>query len=168
MGKSLFIVRHAQADWVNQNSDFDRPLTNSGLRDAKRVANLFRSCCSTPKIWLTSSAARTRSTARLFADILQVGTEYIQSRDNLYLGSVSAHLQAINEFNDQFSSAIIFGHNPGVSELIAYLCDTRYVDMETGTLAEVEFPDADIWAEISGGSGSPKRFLYPNQEYAKW
>jgi phosphohistidine phosphatase len=39
--KTLFLVRHAKSDWPANVSDFDRPLSERGHRDAPKMAEFF-------------------------------------------------------------------------------------------------------------------------------
>ena len=41
--KTLFLVRHAKSDWPANVSDFDRPLSERGHRDAPKMAEFLKS-----------------------------------------------------------------------------------------------------------------------------
>ena len=36
--KTLLLIRHAKSDWPENMKDFDRPLAEKGLIDAKKIA----------------------------------------------------------------------------------------------------------------------------------
>lgn len=161
MAKTLYLVRHAQATWQPESADYDRELTAAGKSDAKWVSQKAQEKKIYPEIWLSSSAARTKQTLEIFQETLELHNPAAKFKKELYLAPVKSYLNEIEKFDDTFNSAIIFGHNPGIQELIEHLSNVFIVDVTTSTLYEIEFPEADSWVEISGGTGEIKQVITP-------
>ncbi|NTW10984.1 MAG: hypothetical protein HGA26_06465 [Chlorobiaceae bacterium] len=64
--KTLYIVRHAKAGWENGvTKDFDRTLSDRGLRTAPVMANLLKERKVVPDLVISSPAKRALTTAKL-------------------------------------------------------------------------------------------------------
>lgn len=164
MAKELLIIRHAKSDWSFQVSDFDRPLNERGFRDAPDMARrLLASSGSSevPQLLVSSPAKRALTTAQIFAEILQSPSRQIQIVPEIYEASVDELLTIINGLDNQHERVALFGHNPGVSNLVNHLTDSDdAIPLPTCAIASVRF-DIDDWAEISGGTGVLQGLQYP-------
>src|SRR5690606_28168992 len=99
---------------------------------------------------ISSTATRAIRTAEIFASAL--GHEEVQQEDALYLASVPTLMTLIEGLPDQNSSAMLFGHNPGLSELAAHLCNNGIGDLPTCTIVRIDLESAH-WAEVASGTG---------------
>ena len=64
--KTIYLVRHAQALPEKEGmQDIDRPLSEIGIKDAKRVAKRLGKNRQIPEMMITSSAQRAIQTATL-------------------------------------------------------------------------------------------------------
>jgi phosphohistidine phosphatase len=69
----LCFLRHGEADWPNWNKpDDDRPLTEGGRREMKRVAKFLDRLKFIPDAILSSPLPRASQTAEIVADRLKV------------------------------------------------------------------------------------------------
>ena len=67
--KSIIIIRHADASYdTNVPTDFDRPLTNQGLLDAKVMGKALADKKPNINLILSSSANRAITTAKIIAE----------------------------------------------------------------------------------------------------
>lgn len=88
--------------------------------------------------------------------------EEIDKRKILYNAGVPEILKVINELGNSSQSAIILGHNPGLSEMLNYLSGTMQSPMSPCTVAKIVFAEADSWKEISIGGGTVDFILAPH------
>jgi len=156
--KTLYINRHAKSSWSDGNlRDFDRPLNNRGKRDAPFMAQVFFEKESRADLILSSPAKRAVSTAKFFAE--KLNSAHIELHENIYEASVQDLSSIVNEIEDKYSSAIMFGHNPGFSYLVQHFTDD-FISMPTCAIAKIEF-DIDSWKETSKSLGRLVYLDYP-------
>lgn len=144
--KTLFLMRHAKSSWKDETlSDHDRPLNKRGRKDAPRMGQLFLEQGFRPEVWLSSTALRARTTAEILADTTGFEGE-IELRPDLYHAQPEDYIAAIREVDDTMDSVIVFGHNPGLEELLAGLIG-REETLPTAALAQVELP-IEHWKDL--------------------
>jgi len=120
--KILTIVRHAKSSWKDTSlSDRDRPLNRRGERDAPVMGKRTHEHGIRPSQIIASPAARAWTTARIFATELGYPVEFLQREPDLYLASLDRILDVIVAQDDGFSSLMLFGHNPGMTDLVNFL-----------------------------------------------
>lgn len=159
--KQLFIIRHAKSDWGDFNlKDFDRPLNARGHRNAPEMVARFVAKDLKPEIIISSPALRALTTAKYFASGWELEANRLTTNASIYDANTKTLLRVINEFEDQFQNIAVFGHNPGLTDLVNYLTDEYIANMPTCSVVVIEFP-FDEWKLISGDTGSLKLFDYP-------
>jgi len=148
--KRLFLLRHAKSSWDDPDmADRDRPLNARGLRDAPRMAAYMASHGYAPDIALCSPSVRTRET--LDALIPAVGEFPISYPEALYLAPPDTIRALIADLDDNYSAALVVGHNPGMGTLAAQITDFEELEdarqvnkFPTAALAVYE-TDAETW-----------------------
>lgn len=161
MAKQLIIVRHAKADWGDFDlKDFDRPLSPKGHTDAPKMGNRLVAHNIKPNMIVSSPALRAFTTAKYFASGWQMDTEQLTTNALIYEASVQTLLSIINGFDDRFDKIALFGHNPGLTDLLNYLTNEYIANLPPCGVALIEFP-FDKWELISGNTGSLVLFDYP-------
>ena len=141
-------------------SDFERPLNERGLHDAPIMAKRFAERKEPVDRLISSPANRAITTARIFASTL--GEMPIQEIQELYLADVRTLMSHIVKLPDTSQHAMLFGHNPGLSELVEHLTHAGPGDLPTCAVVRIDF-SAESWHEVAGGTGtltwwdSPKR-----------
>jgi phosphohistidine phosphatase len=126
--KTLTIVRHAKSDWGNDNlEDIHRPLSESGYTDAKVLSKQLLKKMETPDYWLTSPAIRAYSTALVFSNAFKHDAEKIVIKKKVYEANIKTLKQIINQIPDNVKNAILFGHNPGLTNFFNEISDS-YAD----------------------------------------
>lgn len=157
--KKLLLIRHAKAG-SHDMSDFDRPLTERGMRDAAFIADKLKKAELIPRYILTSPALRTRTTADVFAKALNISN--IVENKKIYEADTHKLLKAINSLPDEHSFVALVGHNPGISQLL-YELTGEVRDMPTCAVALIGF-DFDEWEMVHTDTGnlawydSPKNY----------
>lgn len=159
--KRLHIIRHAKAAKAEaRGEDFDRPLAPRGEEDAAEMGRrLFRGNVH-PDAIVASPAARTLATARLIARELDFPWDEIRTAKSAYLADVGALLELVRGLGDSVESALLVGHNPGVSELAHALVRAFDQDLPTGAVVTIDLP-ADTWAGVRRAGGSLRSYDFP-------
>lgn len=155
------IVRHAKSDWDDHNlSDFDRTLSHRGEKDAPEMAKRLLKKDIIPEYIVSSPALRAKTTAKIFAKTLDLAKpEYNES---IYEADYSTLLSVVNGLPDDYDFVAIFGHNPGLSQLLYGLTHKMH-DMQTCAVAVISF-DFDSWKMVSGDTGTLKYYDYPKKD----
>ncbi|MEL7310423.1 MAG: histidine phosphatase family protein [Pseudomonadota bacterium] len=146
--KTLTLLRHAKSSWDNPElPDHDRPLNARGERDAPEMGRRLRERGIRPSGLVTSSAMRTRHTARHVAQSLGFPIEFIQVEKALYHARPEQILKVLAEQDPQFHHLLLVGHNPGISELAERLSDGLVTNMPTAAMLTVS-AELTAWDEL--------------------
>lgn len=146
MSKSLYLMRHAKAEHTSGLRDFDRALTDEGMRDTRSQAiHIFKD--NLPDKFVVSAAVRTVQTVQFLQEALRFDDDRIQYDETLYLASSREMFNVITHLDDLWKSVCIVGHNPTISYMAEYLCGEEIGDMTTSGVVKVNFDGS--WANIS-------------------
>jgi len=160
--KMLYIVRHAKSSWKDMSlDDFDRPLNKRGKLNAPLMGKRLKKKKILPDMMLSSSALRTKLTAKSIAKELNYSKDIIY-KDDMYESSASFLHAMLRKLNDKSSSVFIFGHHSGLNMLAQ-----KYVDFKenipTCGIVEIRF-DCRKWSDISTKNATLISFDYPKKE----
>lgn len=113
---------------------------------------------------IASLAPRALETGEIFADVFGLSGETFSKVRELYSGGANEYLNTlVKSLPDEVSCAMIVGHNPAVSELLAALTGAMAGDylMRKGDAACVIFdvPDTGAWEEIYAVEGKLERYV---------
>lgn len=159
MAKQLLLVRHGKSDWGNLDlKDFDRPLNKRGKENAPEMAERLVQRGFKFDLIVSSPAKRAKSTAKFFAEAYQVND--IQYEESIYEANTTALLKVINGLDDSADTVIMFGHNPGFTDLANELSDADIYNIPTAGMVFMSFP-FDSWKMVSRGIGELVFFDYP-------
>ncbi len=162
--KSLYLARHAKSSWDDTDlSDFDRPLNKRGLRDAPFIGGLLAGMGERPEVIVTSPAKRAASTARFFAEALGLPSAMVVELRPLYAASPETILGVVRELDDQFTRAMIVGHNPGMTQAADELAPGSVLHMPTCSVAAFDLP-VDSWMMLRVGKGKLRFFETPKKD----
>lgn len=152
--RTLYLTRHAKSSWADPGmDDFHRPLNERGERDAPFMARVFKERGEPVDRLVSSPAVRAITTARSFAGALGVPDDRIQQERGIYQAPAEALLHLVNRLPDEWHRVMLFGHNPGFSDLAAHLSDATIGDLPTCATVRIDLP-IDQWAEASMGLGT--------------
>jgi len=159
MPKQLLLVRHGKSDWGNLDlKDFDRPLNKRGKENAPEMAKRLVNRGFKFDLMVSSPAKRAKSTAKFFAEAFHV--DEIHYEESIYDANTNTLLKVVNDFNDAADTVIMFGHNPGFTDLANELSDADIYNIPTAGMVLMKFP-FDSWKMISSGTGDLVFFDYP-------
>jgi len=143
--KSLTIVRHAKSSWKDRGlSDRERPLNKRGKRDAPIMGRRVMEAGIRPSQIISSPAVRAWTTARVFAQELSYPAEFLQREDGLYLASLDNLLDVVATQDNGFNNLMLFGHNPGLTDLVNYLVPGLTNNLPTAGVVSVNL-DCEDW-----------------------
>jgi phosphohistidine phosphatase len=121
----LFLLRHAKSDWqTDAATDFERPLSERGLRDAQKMAHWLIQQSNVPATIISSPALRAYQTALVFAHVMNIQPGDISFDKRIYEASAHHVLEIIRCFPETGKSVLLMGHNPGFDSLLQMLCKT--------------------------------------------
>lgn len=163
----LTLVRHAKSSWdYPELSDFERPLNERGRRDAPLMADKLRKYPPRPDRLVSSPALRAITTAYVFADALGIAHADVMIQPRIYEASSGALLKIIHGFDDGDRHIMMFGHNPGFSELAHRLGRCDFDEMSTCAVARFELT-LKTWGDASDDCGKLARYGYPRMFYGE-
>jgi len=160
-GKTLYLVRHADADWTNSNPfDFDRNLSKHGKCEAMTMGQHLQQSGISPDLVICSMARRAIQTLEHLAPPMEIPIADALLRKSMYEAPASTLLQIIQELDDPFKSAMLIGHNPSMSQLAARLTGERIHNMPTCAMATVSLP-VNHWKDAGMAIGQLLNFDVP-------
>ena len=156
--KQLILVRHAKSSWDLPVQDFDRPLSNKGIRNAHLVStNVIQYLPETFIIW-SSAAKRAMETAIIFTQNFLCPIESIIYKKELYTFDLSKLETSIKNCSDQFDNLILFGHNEAITNFVNKFGNVSIDNVSTSGFVSITF-EADSWNDISNGTTT--RVIFP-------
>ncbi len=159
--KTIYLVRHAKSDWGYDGlKDIDRPLNERGYQSVYFLPKEFLKKAKTPDLIVSSSAIRAMSTALIFARSLNYPENKIVINPNIYEAHELTLREIIENLSDEYSSVMLFGHNPGFTNAINTLSDSFIDNLPTCGLVSIEFKEKQ-WKEIT--TGKLKFSLFPKE-----
>ena len=154
--RELLILRHAKSAWnTDAPTDFERPLSKRGRRDAPRVGRFLAGEGLVPDYVVSSPATRARQTVVAACEPLGIEEADIHWDERIYHASTGALMDVLSECPASAQRVLIAGHNPGLEMLVQTLSRHRvprppdFKLMPTAAVAHLEIP-CD-WRDIDGG-----------------
>lgn len=167
---TLTLFRHAKSAWENPGlKDFDRPLSERGLKAAPRMGAFMVAHDLQPDLILASPSKRTTATCALALEEFPAPPP-VRFEKVLYLASPTTIINLVKELPDNIRHAMVVGHNPGLHELALQLAGSGPRDLmtrlklkfPTAALAEIHFSEKR-WVDLQAGAGKLVRFVVPRE-----
>ena len=156
--KRLILMRHAEAGWHINTDDHERPLSASGIRDAKKIGSWLEEKEYIPDEVISSTSVRTRETL----SYLFLGCPQIFEK-SLYLADAEQMKSTLKTLLSE--TVILLAHNPGITELAHDLMNheekhENFMDFPAASTVVIDFK-ADRWSEVKSDSGIFVDFVMP-------
>lgn len=121
----LVLARHAHTIPAAEagTDDFDRPLSDAGQAQARRMGEHLASYSPGIDTVIASSAVRTVATAEAIAAGLGIAPAAVVREPSLYSGWVDDWAYAMAAIPADAVGAVIVGHQPTVSGVVAHVTD---------------------------------------------
>lgn len=140
--RHLLVLRHAKSSWAQpEQPDFERPLNDRGRAAANLIGHKLRDAEVSVDILLASTATRVRETLDILLPVWRWDGPIVWEKQ-LYLASPETIVDALSGLASDWRSALVVGHNPGLSQLVSYLTEQE-VEMPTAALAILSSDQAD-------------------------
>ena len=161
-------MRHAKALPAGRlENDVDRKLAERGQEACVLVANYMKNKNYLPQFILSSYAERTKETIEIIKQNLPELPECNFDK-SIYLANSEDVMHKIQSIDDNFSSALIVGHNPSMHHLALTLSapemnaakEELLLKYPTGSLTVLEFA-VNSWSDITQGTGKLIDFKPP-------
>jgi phosphohistidine phosphatase len=166
-GKELLLVRHAKSSWDDSClDDHDRPLNERGFRNAPEIGKRLQGWGIRPGAWISSTALRAITTAEIIAEKIGFPQDQIQRSKDLYHASATELQEFIAGLDDAIDSVALFGHNPGMTSLVANLYGLTIDNIPTCGVVHIQFED-DTWSAVSSAPPARAYFDSPKNDSGK-
>ena len=160
----LTLVRHAKSSRdYPELSDFERPLNTRGRKEAPAIAARLRKAGIKPDLLLSSPATRAITTARIFAEELNLALDEIQLNPHIYEASAWTLLHIVRSLPPAHQEVMLFGHNPGLTNFAQDLAECPFDEMDTAAAVRIELP-ARGWSLVQPKSGKVLRYDTPKKD----
>jgi phosphohistidine phosphatase len=160
--KTLYVVRHAKSSWDNTDlADFERPLNERGKADAPRMGKRLKERDVHPSLLLSSPAKRTLATAKRIAEVLNYPKKNIHTEEKLFHADSDEIIAVLKSVSDQNEVVMLFGHNPGLTELVNEIGEHVNIDnIPTCGVVALRF-HVNSWNQLGSIKGELLFFDYP-------
>ena len=160
--KQVYVIRHARAVGKDLDiPDFERSLTTSGINDSKRLGREMARLGLRSFLLISSPARRALEMAHIVAKELGKAPKKVRVAEPVYHGTDgAAFIDVLREVDDKFTTVLLFGHEPSLSQFIRRLCGVFEKPLPKTGVVGVEFPIAN-WATVGDITGSLFYFDFP-------
>ena len=160
--KEIYVLRHAKSSWDNSNlSDFERPLADRGISDAKKMSKFLKDMNIKIDKVLCSNAIRAKETFDLTADGFNFEIDKATYSDKLYFGDTTTIIQDLRELDESLNNILIVGHNPTLHYLVEILTNESINRFTTCNLATISH-DGE-WVSLNSQQCSLKSLIRPKE-----
>ena len=160
--KEIYVLRHAKSSWDNSSlSDFERPLADRGISDAKKMSKFLKDMNLKIDKVLCSNAIRAKETFDLTADGFNFEIDKATYLDKLYFGDTTTIIQDLKELDESLNNILIVGHNPTLHYLVEILTNESINRFTTCNLATISH-DGE-WVSLNSQQCSLKSLIRPKE-----
>ena len=148
--KTIYLLRHANAQNDLSSDDFSRSLSDYGIQQAQELGETLKKKLILPNKVYCSNAIRTQQTFEKLH--LDIDTKDVILSPDLYNANETKYYDFINMTDESVSSILIVGHNPGIfSTALSLMKNQTSTDMfcyEPCTFSVFE-NDNIRWSEVT-------------------
>jgi len=151
--KTVFLLRHGEAQEEDFESDYARRLTERGKLRSSIMADHLLSSSQLIELIITSGAPRAKCTAEIIHNLYRLPQDSIVLNDAIYTAQEPWLLMdLIWNCGNSISSIMIVGHNPVLTELAYILTGNFRTSMDKGSVIKINF-SVDKWADVESSKG---------------
>ena len=164
--RRLVVVRHAKSAWPPGVPDLERPVGERGRADAPVMGSRLRELVGAVDVAVVSPAQRTQQTWALLSEALDSVPD-VRTDERIYRDWGAGLMAVVRDLPPAASTALVVGHEPGVSQLVLRLADHARddlrdrIDLKFPTCAAAVLVLPGAWAEARPGTASLEAFLTP-------
>jgi len=158
----LLILRHGKAE-PHRSPDFLRDLLPKGVKRTQAVAARAAELGLVPDILITSPAPRALETAATAAEAMGLDPGGLVRDPDLYdCWAPKALWRVVRRHALDARTLLLCGHNPGLSQLAAWLCDDVRTGLPKSSLTALAWKVAG-WEDVRPGNARLLHFLRPQK-----
>ncbi len=157
--KRIYFSRHAKSSWADQSlQDIDRPLNKRGLRDAPIMADKLARRCERIDLLISSPAKRTMMSRTFFEQAISHKATLVDQK--IYEATRDQVLEVIYDLDEQYESALLFGHNPAFTYLYNHFSEKFLDNLPTSGLFGIT-SSAKNWSDVDTINSDMDFLMYP-------
>ncbi len=164
--RRLLVVRHAKSAWPVGVPDRERPLKKRGIRDAPVMGARIGELVGRVDTVVVSPARRAVETWELMSSHVPHGQD-VREDARVYDAWGAQMMDVVMGLPDSSVTALLVGHEPGVSELVLTLASME--DRELRSRVGTKFPTCSLavlrsdrsWGSFRAGCAQLERFTTP-------
>jgi phosphohistidine phosphatase len=165
--RRIVVIRHAQSSWDDPSlADHDRPLSKRGRKARSRLRDHIEGLELRPDLVMCSSSRRTRETLAGIRSAFGRKAR-VESDSELYAASAEKLVTELRRLDDQVTTVVLIGHNPGVADLVELLVSASANDeaaIDTfPTAAVAVLSVAGPWRALQPACASLESFWSPRR-----
>ncbi len=159
--KYLYLIRHAKSERDSKRAnDFDRGLSQRGKKAILKMAHALKAKKVMPDLIFSSSAKRTKMTAKGLAREIGYKKKIIYL-DDLYLAGPKTMLQIVQKIRKKHQNVFIIAHNPGITDFANKMAADKTIEnIPTLGVAALALPVLK-WQECQYRIARLHFFIYP-------
>ena len=151
MIRTLLLARHASASTTHLKDDFNRKLSDLGLRQSDGMgAWLLQNNVSLEGVF-ASTSHRTKSTTQNICTSLNI-KDGIYYDPGYYQAPLRVMVEKLCQISNTLKNVLIVAHNPGVTQLLHFLCRDQATHLDPADIVQIEFNEIG-WNEITQYTG---------------
>jgi phosphohistidine phosphatase len=166
--KRIILMRHADAEVGLDILDYERNLSELGVRQAQEAADYIGSNIKIDRL-LVSSAKRTIQTSEIVVSRSNISEVAIL--DTLYRSSAESMLDLIRDQDDNIECILLIAHNPSIQMLAIELAKIT-AQLNDNLVTKSMFPaqivvldyEVSKWAEIKPQQGNIYSIFVPYEK----
>lgn len=160
--KTIYLIRHAEAEAYSKAGDIKRHLTTHGLESIEKTYKRLENFKPEFELILASHACRASETALQISSLSNFCTKKIINDARIYNAGIEDLLDILCELNDDVAKIVMVGHNPGLTDFVNLFITPKIVLPPFGIIC-LDF-ETDIWAKIHKSPCQKRFFIYPSKE----
>lgn len=134
----IYLMRHGTSPSAHDagvKTDFDRPLSEEGRRDARKAASFIVQNGGSPATVLVSPLVRAQQTADEVKTVIKAGHDTYEPLSNQVDGMTL--IRKVTEDHGERPEVLLIGHQPQLGEAANYLTE-RYFDLKPAGVIGLE------------------------------
>lgn len=159
--KTLYLLRHGQAESKEGQPDVERNLTETGKKQALLTGEKLLKEGLRPDIILSSHANRAYQTAQIVAQTLTYPVKNIAIEQEIYHSDQESLLDIIKRQDNKYASVMIAGHNPTITYIAQILSKNQKHEMPTAGVLVLQCASG-IWEDILKYDITEQLFFEPD------
>ncbi|MCH9662696.1 MAG: histidine phosphatase family protein, partial [Gammaproteobacteria bacterium] len=158
--RTIYILRHAKSKRPKAGvSDYERTLTDRGIRDASALAQVLSKGNVTLDQIIASSAPRGHDTAQIIIKALSVPVGKVLFDRRLYGATVQRWLNFLRHIDDKsVHNVLLVGHNPDIELLVRRLASIDRLQTPPGGMVALRYTGS--WSDIARTTGETARLVW--------